>query len=113
MKRTIERIMRRYGAQVTLHFADGAEQTVRAFLRPVTSKSLQNMRRDFDELGQIPGGQYLFIGPADCSLAQADWVGCGGVRYLPRRAETLLLGDEVCYIWGLLTGGGEEDGGTA
>ena len=104
--------MRYYGCDVTLEW-DGGQETVRAFLRPVASKSLQNLRHDYDELGRIPGGLYVFIGPAGCTLGKAEAAVSGGVRYEPRRAETLWIGDQACCIWGLLTRGGDEDAGTA
>lgn len=112
MKRTLDALLKHYGNRTTLIFSD-RETTLRAFLRPVTTKSLQSLRHEMDELGQIPGGQYLFLGPPDCGLAGAEMVVCGGVRYLPRRVETLLLGDEPCCVWGYLTRGGDEDGGAA
>lgn len=112
MRRDLARILRYYGCDVTVLLPDG-ERTVRAFLRPVTSRSLQNLRHSFDELGQIPGGQYVFIGPAGCGLEQAEAVVSQGVRYAPCRAENLLLGDETVCVWGLLTRGGDEDGGAA
>ena len=110
MKRSLERIIRWYGCQVVLEGPD-LQKTVRAFLRPVTSRSLHNLRRDVDELGTVPGGQYLFIGPADCGLEQAELVLCGGKRYAPRRVERLLLGEEAVCVWALLIGEGGEDPG--
>ena len=111
MKRSFERIIRFYGCQVTLEGPKGTK-TLRAFLRPVTSRSLHNLRREMDELGMVPGGQYVFIGPADCGLEEAELVLSAGKRYAPRRVERLLIGEEAVCVWGLLAGEGGEDPGT-
>lgn len=109
MRGIILRLILRYGRRVTLNLPDGAV-TLRAVLRPVTSKSVQSMRREMDELGTVPEGMYLLLAPPDCALAAAESVDCAGVSYLPRRVETITLGDGEYYIWGLLTRGGACDG---
>ena len=112
MRNTIERLFRLYGAETVLTLPAG-EKTVRAVVRPVPGKSLEHGRIRFDELGVLPGGLYLFLGPADCGLREAETVEFRGEIYLPRRAETLTLGERPCYVWGLLTKGGTADGGAS
>ena len=112
MRKTIGRLLRLYGADAVLKGPDG-EKTIRAVVRPVPSKSLEHSRIRFDELGVLPGGLYLFLGPADCGLREAESLEFQGETYLPRRAETLLLGEKPCYVWGLLTTGGAADGGAS
>lgn len=108
MREIIARIIRDYGSTVE---AVQAERTTvfRAFLQLVTSKSWQNMDRVIGPLGEIPRGQYLYLGPVEQPVAEADFLRCGGKEFLVRRADTLLFGDEPIYIWGLLVQKGGED----
>ena len=108
MRQIIERIIEDYGAAVTA-VQGGQSRRFRAFLQLVTSKSWQNMERVFGPLGEIPRGQYLYIGPAAQDISDADHLQCGGVDYIVRRAEPIYVGDEALYIWGLCVRKGAED----
>ena len=108
MREIIEAIIRSYGSSVTA-VNGGASVTFRAFLQLVTSKSWQNMERVFGPLGEIPRGQYLYLGPADQEISTAEYLRCGGVDYIVRRAEPICVGDEVLYVWGLCVRKGAED----
>ena len=108
MREIIEAIIRDYGSSVTAVNGD-ASVTFRAFLQLVTSKSWQNMERVFGPLGEIPRGQYLYIGPAGQDVARAELLRCGGTEYIVRRADPILVGDEALYIWGLCVRKGADD----
>lgn len=108
MREIIESIIQNYGSTVESVQAEAA-QSYRAFLQPVTSKSWQNMEHSFGPLGEIPRGQYLYIGPADRDILAAEYLRCHGTDYLVRRADTLIFGDEALYIWGLCVKKGGED----
>ncbi len=108
MREIIEGIIESYGSAVTA-IRGTAASSFRAFLQPVTSKSWQNMERVFGPLGEIPRGQYLYLGPAAQDISQADHLRCGGVDYLVRRAEPILVGDEALYLWGLCVRKGADD----
>ena len=108
MREIIEGIIEGYGSAVTA-VCGGESVTFRAFLQLVTSKSWQNMERVFGPLGEIPRGQYLYLGPAAQDISQADHLRCGGVDYLVRRAEPILVGDEALYLWGLCVRKGADD----
>lgn len=108
MRGIIEAIIESYGSTVTA--VCGEESTsFRAFLQLVTSKSWQNMERVFGPLGEIPRGQYLYIGPADRDIAGADYLRCGGTDYIVRRADPILVGDEALFVWGLCVRKGADD----
>lgn len=98
-----------YGVPVTLLAGDGTAISTRAFVRPVTAKSTQNLRRAVDELGELPAGTYLYLGPPEHDLPAAARVACGGVRYIPRRSELLMCGTQAVCRWGLLEREGEAD----
>ena len=108
MRQILAGIIRSFGS--TVEAVKGGETArFRAFLQPVTSKSWQNMDRVIGPLGEIPRGQYLYIGPVEQDVLAADFLRCGGAAYLVRRADTLLLGDEPLYVWALLVRRGGED----
>lgn len=109
MKRTIDRVIRYYGAPAILHYADGTAVCVRAFIRPVTARSAWNLHRALDDLGQLPVGMFLYLGPADRDILQAQWIACGEERFAPRRSEQILFGGEAVYCWGLLEKEGAAD----
>ena len=108
MKKTIEFIIENYGSTVEAVTGETA-QSCRAFLQPVTSKSWQNMEHTFGPLGEIPRGQYLYLGPVEQNILEVEFLRCHGTEYLVRRADTLLLGDEALYIWGLCVKKGGDD----
>lgn len=108
MREIIERIIEDYGSTVSAVSTQGAE-SFRAFLQLVTSKSWQNMERVFGPLGEIPRGQYLYIGPAEKDITGADYLSVGGMDFIVRRADPILVGDEVMYIWGLCVRKGADD----
>ena len=108
MREIIEGIIAHYGSTVTA-VQGTSSQSFRAFLQLVTSKSWQNMERVFGPLGEIPRGQYLYLGPADRDVAAADLLRCGGTDYIVRRAEPILVGDEPLYLWGLCVRKGADD----
>lgn len=108
MKQTITRILAQYGSTVTLRGTDG-EKTIRAFVQPVTAKSEEAMRRYIETLGELPRGKFIYIGPVETPAHADDTLVCQGRAFRVCRAETLMLGDEALYIWGLLREeGGEE-----
>lgn len=109
MRELIESILAQYGSTVTICRADGSEITVLGFVQPVTSKGWQNMQKVIHSLGQIPTGQYVYIGPADGALAEDDIAVCMGQRYRVMKCEVLCLADEELYSWGLLRKAGGED----
>lgn len=107
MKRFIDAIFRAWGSDVTLVM--GSERvTVRAILEPVTSVRMQAMRRLIRDAGEIPQGEYLYLGPAQTQILQADYLLRDGEIFLPRRSERFFAKGKPLYIWGLALRAGEE-----
>ena len=77
MKRRIAALIRRYGSSVQAVFPDRTE-IVRAFLQPVTSRSWQNMDHMIPTGGEVPRGQFLYIGPPELDIRGAS-VSCGAL----------------------------------
>ena len=100
MRRMLETAMRQYGTPMTV--CHGQEQiAVRAFLQPSRSKARQEMMAEYSPLGQIPMGQYVYIGPAKPALSEGDLVETAGKRYEMCRVETVYAGDSAVYQWAL------------
>lgn len=108
MREQIARLLRDFGSAVTVHFDDG-DREVRAFLQPVTSRSWQNMERMIPVGGQIPRGQFLYIGPPEVDVTQATHLSLLGKNYIVRRVDNIIFRDQVLYLWGLLVEGGRDD----
>ncbi len=108
MREIIEAIIASYGSTI-IAVEGGSTRSFRAFLQLVTSKSWQNMERVFGPLGEIPRGQYLYLGPAGEDIRGADYLQCNGTDYLVRRADLLTVADAPLYIWGLCVRKGADD----
>ena len=65
------------------------------------SKSWDSMNPIVTPLGQLPGGQYLYIGPAEQPIAQGDQVYVDDQGYVMRRVETYLDRNGPVYRWAL------------
>ena len=77
MKRMIDQILRQYGVSAEVEH-EGKVVRLRIFFQPSMSKSWDSMNPIVTPLGQLPGGQYLYIGPADQPIGQGDQVTVGG-----------------------------------
>ena len=108
MKALIESILLGYGSLVTIRDGENA-RTFRAFIQPVTEKGWQNTRKIIASLGQIPRGQYVYIGPAETELVEGQILEARRQQYVVRRCETVYLAEEAMYVWALLTKTGGAD----
>ena len=64
MRRMIGKILRIYGVPAMVTHGEVVSQ-VKVFFQPSASKSWDSMNPIVGPLGQLPGGQYLYIGPAE------------------------------------------------
>lgn len=105
MRGLVTDLLRRWGGEVEVIFPDSTESE-RAVLEPTASTSWQNMRRTMRDLGEVPAGQFLYIGPVN--ISGAAFLRRRGRVYLPRRCEEISLGGKVLFYWGLCVPAGEE-----
>lgn len=105
MKKLITRLIKTYGNEVTVCTGQ-EERTIKAFMQLVTSKSWQNMERMVPSGGEIPRGQFLYLGPADVPLSGYDTIIMDGRTFIVRRADAILYRSERIFIWGLCVEGG-------
>ena len=103
---TIEKVLRRYGSLLTLYHG-GKTITFRGFLQHSGSRSWYNMEPRYSPLGKIPRGKYILLAPVHTEILVGDTLDDGSAKVTVRRIETVKLGDESVYLWGLC----EEKGG--
>lgn len=108
MQGLISRILQKYGVPAVLEH-EGKSVELRIFFQPSMSKSWDSMDPIVTPLGQLPGGQYLYIGPAEQQISQGDRVSVGGNDYILRRVEVYLDHNGPIYRWGLCARKGGED----
>jgi hypothetical protein len=106
MQRKIEKILDTYGVSVT---RKGEEATYRGFFQPVRSKSWQYLEGNYSPLGEVPRGQYVYIGPAGQVIDVGETLEVGGKEYMVRRVEPVYYGEEIAYFWGMCVEKGGED----
>lgn len=108
MKKMVNGILKQYGTGMELTGASGTV-TVKGFLQPVRSKSVQNMVSQDTPLGEVSRGQYVYIGPADVAVQEGDTLQVEQMQYLFRRVERFCVGEDAIYLWGLCVGKGGID----
>ncbi len=108
MRELITRLIHTYGNAVTVTASQQQYET-RAFMQLVTSKSWQNMERMLPSIGEVPRGQFLYLGPADVPLSGYDTIEMDGRIFIVRRADPILYRSERIFIWGLCVEGGSDD----
>ena len=108
MQRMVEKILSAYGTAVTLRHG-GTDYELRAFFQPVRSKSWQYLEGNYSPLGEIPRGQYVYIGPVEPAAEAGDALTVGGKDYWLRRTELIRDANSPVYCWGMCVEKGGED----
>ena len=107
MLHVISNILEAYGTLVKLS-RGSAEYEVRAFFQPVRSKSWSYLDGQYSPLGEVPRGQYVYIGPVDPAAQVGDSLTVDNRGYWVRRTELIRDGSGPVYCWGMCV----EKGGT-
>ena len=108
MRQMISKILRFYGVPAGLEH-EGERVELRSCFQPSMSICWDSMDPIVGPLGQLPGGQYLYIGPAEQEISQGDQVSVGENDYMLRRVETYLDHNGPIYRWALCVRKGGED----
>ena len=108
MVQMVGKILNTYGAAVTLRHGD-ERYAIRAFFQPVRSKSWQYLEGDYSPLGEIPRGQYVYIGPVEPAAEAGDTLTVDGKDYWLRRTELVRDSGGPVYCWGMCVEKGGED----
>ena len=104
----VDKILRSYGMTIALRREDKC-CTVLGFFQPVRSKSWQYLEGNYSPLGEVPRGQYVYIGPAEPAAMAGDTLTVGGKDYWLRRAELISDRDGAVYCWGMCVEKGGAD----
>lgn len=104
LRRLLLRLLRTWGSKVEVVTGKEREE-ISCVLQPTTSRSWQNMRRQVKDLGELPQGQFEYIGQKDISAA--DYLMRAGQLYLPRRCEPVYMANDLLCYWGLMIPYGE------
>ena len=108
MRKMVSKILQTYGSSLMLEH-EGESVEIRAFFQPVRSKSWQYLEGNYSPLGEIPRGQYVYIGPVEPMAEAGDTLTVEGKRYWLRRSELILHQDGPVYCWGICVEKGGED----
>lgn len=108
VRQMIDKILETYGVEMMLK-QENVELRFHAFFQPVRSKSWQYLEGNYSPLGEVPRGQYVYIGPASLLLDVGDTLCVGGKEYMLRRVEPVHYGEETAYHWGMCVEKGGED----
>ena len=108
MQEMIARILERYGTELKL-CRGKTEYELRAFFQPVRSKSWSYLEGEYSPLGEVPRGQYVYIGPVDPAAEVGDSLKVGTRGYWIRRTELIRDADGPVYCWGMCVEKGGAD----
>lgn len=108
MQKMVGKILDTYGTEVTLQKDDSA-YSIRVFFQPVRSKSWQYLEGNYSPLGEIPRGQYVYIGPVEPAAEAGDTLVVADRSYWLRRTELVLDSNGPVYCWGMCVEKGGED----
>ena len=104
----VSKILSAYGSKLVLvHGEESLE--IRAFFQPVRSKSWQYLEGNYSPLGEIPRGQFVYIGPVEPGALAGDTLTVDGKDYWLRRTELVRDGNGPVYCWGMCVEKGGED----
>ena len=108
MRQMVGKILKAYGTAMVLSRGEESYE-VFAFFQPVRSTSWQYLEGNYSPLGEIPRGQYVYIGPTEPAAQAGDTLTVDGKNYWLRRAELIRDGSEPVYCWGMCVEKGGED----
>lgn len=102
---TFEDIAQNTGAQICAALpGESWGEPFAGFIRPLRYKNKMYLYGVNTKIGYNSEGYYLYLGPPSPDLTAAEGMRllCAGERYSIDRAEKVLLGDEVFYIWAVI-----------
>lgn len=104
MRRTVEKLLEQYGMEISL-----ADQTVRAFLQPVTGKLERLALRQPGPLGQECVKRYVYIGPVEPAPKEDGQMEAAGKGYVVRAVHLIEGNDGPAYCWAMCVEKGGAD----
>lgn len=96
MRKIIDDLLQRFGVEAKINGT-----LTKIFLQFSNSKSWDSMNPIITPVGQIPGGQYLYIGPVDVEIAVDDEIWLEDGSFVVRRCEVYRTNEGPIYRWAL------------
>lgn len=102
----ISSVFEKYGRPAAFSSKNGETlREMKAFISPLRYKNKMYLYGVNTEIGYNSQGHYLYIGPPEPDLTDAEdgeYVTCLGKKYRIDRAEKVYKGNEVFYIWAII-----------
>lgn len=104
----VEKLLRQYGVDITLHL-DAGDEAVRGLLQPVTGKVERLALSHPGILGNENARRYVYIGPLEPSPREQELLSAEGKQYRVRTVEQITGPGGPVYTWGMCVEKGGED----
>jgi len=104
MRAIVDSLLERFGVEAVVK---GVHTKI--LLQFSNSKSWDSMNPIITPVGQLPSGQYLYIGPGELEIRAGDEVVVGNQAYIMRRCEAYQCAEGAAYRWALCALKGKED----
>lgn len=100
-----DRVLEKYGRDVTVRDAAETEKTGKAFVRPVLGRDRRDGEDAMTTLGEVSRARYLYLGQAALDLTGLrgrGYVILDGRALDIRRAEAIYVGGILTHWWAVL-----------
>ncbi len=104
-EKTISRFFKESGAQTSIHLGQ-MTYNVKAIIQPMRYKNKLYIELGRTELGFKDSECFLYLGPSDVDFSGAEmetYITTADRSYNVSRADRIMLGEKVAYIWAVLT----------
>ena len=102
----VQRLIDAVGRSVYITDGSWHSRTYNAVIQPLRYKNKMYLNGEVNDLGHYAEGFYLYVGPADISLANlsvhATFTTSDGKRYKLERWESVFYKEEALYTWAVL-----------
>ncbi len=104
---TAKYIIEKYGQNAELtDIATNKKINFKALVQALRYKNKLYLRGTYTELGRNQQDYYLYIGPPDVDISQADssseTLTVGGISYVVDRMEKHYIGNTLIYHWAII-----------
>lgn len=103
-----EKFFEKYGQKAILSVGGETVKSYdfKAFVQPLRYKNKLYLRGKFTEIGKNREDYYLYIGPPDIDISEADGfrtrLYIGQEEYLVYRTEKHKVADDTVYLWAII-----------
>lgn len=101
-----ERILARYGQDVTARYGDGRpERAARALLQPIVERR-EDWRQEMPTpLGVARRDRFLYLGEPGVEMTGCEELEWNGQRFRMQAVEAIYVGERLRHWWGIVVPG--------